>query len=74
MNNNFNLKINNFGPIKNANLEIAPLTIFVGSNNSGKSFSVKLIHSLLNPFDNNYNINLPILIKPLDGYVKNFVA
>lgn len=71
MNNNFNLKINNFGPIKNANLEIAPLTIFVGSNNSGKSFSVKLIHSLLNPFGSDYNINIPLSIKPLDLLMEN---
>ena len=39
-----NVEINNFGIIKNANLDIAPLNIFIGSNNSGKSFTAKLIH------------------------------
>ncbi|MBE6506049.1 MAG: hypothetical protein E7Z73_10015 [Methanobrevibacter millerae] len=71
MKNKFNLKIKNFGPIKNANIEIAPLTIFVGPNNSGKSFSVKLIHSLLNPFNNNYDINIPFSIRPLDLLMEN---
>lgn len=48
-----NIKIKNFGPIKEADINIAPLTIFVGSNSSGKSYSALLIHSLLNPFNKN---------------------
>ena len=48
-----NIKIKNFGPLKEADIDIAPLTIFVGSNSSGKSFSACLIHSLLNPFNGN---------------------
>ena len=71
MNKSYDLKIKNFGPIKNANLKIAPLTIFVGPNNSGKSFSAKLIHSLLNPFNNNYELGMPISIKPLDLLMEN---
>ena len=39
-----NIKINNFGIIKNANIDIAPLNIFIGSNSSGKSFAARLIH------------------------------
>jgi len=35
----------NFGPIKNASFDIKPLTIFVGPNNSGKSYSALLIHA-----------------------------
>jgi predicted ATPase len=42
----FNIKIENFGPIKNANIYIKPLTVFVGPNNSGKSFFAILIHAL----------------------------
>ena len=48
-----NIKIKNFGPIKEADIGIAPLTIFVGPNSSGKSYSALLIHSLLNPFNRN---------------------
>lgn len=61
-----NIKINNFGPIKKADLDIAPLTIFIGQNNSGKSYSSRLIHSLINPFDqsagkpNKYANSIPL--------------
>lgn len=49
-----NIKIKNFGPIKEANIDISPLTIFVGPNSSGKSYSACLIHSLLNPFSGKF--------------------
>lgn len=45
-----NIKIKNFGPVKEADIDISPVTIFVGPNSSGKSYSACLIHSLLNPF------------------------
>lgn len=41
------IEIKNFGPIKNGKIEIKPLTIFIGSNNSGKSYLAMLIHSIL---------------------------
>ena len=50
-----NLKIKNFGPIKEADFDISPLTIFVGSNSSGKSYSACLFHSLLNPFSGKFD-------------------
>lgn len=52
------LKIKNFGPIKSADFSIAPLTIFIGSNASGKSYAALLMHSLLNPFDRNVDSQL----------------
>lgn len=39
-----NIEINNFGVIKNADIDIAPLNIFIGPNSSGKSFAARLIH------------------------------
>lgn len=45
------LSLENFGPIKKAEINMAPLTIFIGPNSSGKSFSAALIHSLLNSFN-----------------------
>lgn len=47
---NNRLSIKNFGPIKEANIIISSLTVFIGPNSSGKSFSSLLIHSLSNPF------------------------
>ena len=46
-----NIKIKNFGPIKEADIDISPLTVFIGPNSSGKSYSALLTHALLNPFD-----------------------
>ena len=45
------LLIENFGPVKKANIDITPLTIFIGPNSSGKSYSSLLIHSLLNSYN-----------------------
>ena len=42
---NSDITINNFGVIKKAEIDISPLTIFTGANNSGKSFTARLIHS-----------------------------
>ncbi|MDR0913502.1 MAG: AAA family ATPase [Methanobrevibacter sp.] len=37
-------KVKNFGAINEANINITPLTIFVGPNNSGKSYLAMLYH------------------------------
>ena len=52
------LSIKNFGPINEAEIDISPLTVFVGKNSCGKSFLSMLINCLSNPFDeinSNYN-------------------
>ncbi len=36
----------NFGPIKQGNVNIAPLTVFIGKNASGKTYMAELIYSL----------------------------
>ncbi|RLG22736.1 hypothetical protein DRN85_10410 [Methanosarcinales archaeon] len=41
-----NLEIKNFGPMTGGKLRIKPLTLFIGPNNSGKSYAAMLIHSL----------------------------
>ena len=43
--------VKNFGPIGQAEIDISPLTIFVGKNSSGKSFLSLLLHCLSNPFE-----------------------
>ena len=47
-----NLKIENFGSIKQANIDISPLTIFIGLNSSGKSFIAHIIQCFNSRFDN----------------------
>ncbi len=41
-----NIELKNFGPITKGAIEIKPLTIFIGPNNSGKSYAAILIHSI----------------------------
>ena len=40
------LKVTNFGPIVEADIELRPLTIFVGPSNTGKSYLAILIYAL----------------------------
>lgn len=42
-----NVSLENFGPISRGKINIRPLTIFIGPNNSGKSYAAMLIHSIL---------------------------
>ncbi len=40
------LEIKNFGPIAKANVDIRPLTVFIGPSNTGKSYLAILIYAL----------------------------
>ena len=41
------ISIRDLGPIGRADLELKPLTIFVGPNNSGKSYAALTVYSLV---------------------------
>ena len=47
MRQSWTLNIQDFGKIKEAEIEIAPFIFFVGENNSGKSYLVSLLWGLL---------------------------
>lgn len=62
--NNFNVDVKNFGPIAEANIELRPLTVFVGPSNVGKSYLAILVYALhraLNP-------NIDGLVRASYGY------
>lgn len=42
------MHVDNFGKIKSADIETAPMTLFVGDNNSGKSYIMTLLYGLIN--------------------------
>lgn len=44
---NIRFGIKNFGPISKGVMDLKPLTIFIGPNNSGKSYAAVLLHSIL---------------------------
>lgn len=56
--NRWSVHVKNFGKIRKADIEVAPLTFFLGDNNSGKSYIMTLIYGLLNLrlFYDKYNL------------------
>lgn len=42
----YRLKVENYGKIEKAEIEVLPLTLFVGDNNSGKSYLLSLVWAL----------------------------
>lgn len=44
------IKVKDFGPISDGEIMLKPLTLFIGPNNSGKSYMATLIHSLLESY------------------------
>ncbi|MBD3176039.1 MAG: AAA family ATPase [Armatimonadia bacterium] len=41
------LELKHFGPIEHADVQLAPLTVLIGPNNSGKSFFALALHAIL---------------------------
>lgn len=44
---NLNLTVRNFGPVTHGDINLRPLTILIGPNNSGKSYVAMLLRSIL---------------------------
>ena len=40
------VSVENFGPIREGTVELRPLTVFVGPNNTGKSYMAMLIYAV----------------------------
>ena len=52
---NMKISVSNYGPIAKAeNIELCPLTVFVGPSNTGKSYLAVLIHALFNSFESDH--------------------
>lgn len=63
-----NICLKNFGIIKNANIDIAPLTVFTGANSSGKSFVAKLIHSFSSIDEDDFHRNIDLSFSNTSKY------
>lgn len=46
----WSLFVKNFGKIKSADIELSPFIIFIGDNNSGKSYLMSLLWGVINKF------------------------
>ncbi len=47
------IAVKNFGPIAEANIDLCPLTVFVGSSNTGKTYLSTLMYALRSGVDIN---------------------
>ncbi len=48
---NIQIAVENFGPIQKANIDLRPLTVFVGESNTGKTYLAALIYALQRTFE-----------------------
>ena len=63
---NLELSVTDFGPIARAEIDLRPLTVFVGPSNTGKSYLAILIYALHNFFSNHGAGRLRIRWSPVD--------
>ena len=47
---NVHIEVQNFGPIERAEIDLRPLTVFVGESNTGKTYLAALIYALYGSF------------------------
>lgn len=74
-----NISVENFGPIEKADIDLRPLTVFVGESNTGKTYLAALIYSLHKSFDGftqfpwSYCLqsNIGFTYRPVAQYVSN---
>lgn len=65
-------KIRNFGNIREAEIELKPLTVFMGFNNTGKTYLSYLLYDLLKSSPNiSFVFDNDLQDKVIDGLVKN---
>ena len=57
------IAVENFGPIAEANIDLRPLTVFVGPSNTGKTYFATLVYALHGIFEGFLRVPLPYLFK-----------
>lgn len=70
---NFTLHVEDFGKIESATVKLAPFTLFVGDNNSGKSYLMALIYGLFAGSSVSFDM-LPQYALYLEDILKNFLS
>ncbi|RTZ60974.1 MAG: hypothetical protein DSZ31_01075 [Gammaproteobacteria bacterium] len=55
----------NFGPIREANFKLKPLTVIVGKNETGKSFILKALYAIFGAWSENENLTQDVVSKKL---------
>ena len=58
---NVEISVRNFGPISEANIDLRPLTVFIGPSNTGKTYFSTLVYALHRAFDGFSGFPTPFL-------------
>ena len=74
-----NISVKNFGPIEKAEIDLRPLTVFVGESNSGKTYLAALIYALHRyfrgisqfPWANSVTSSFNLTYRSRDRYTQN---
>ncbi len=67
------LKIENFGPIDEATIQVGRFTVFAGPNNTGKTFVSKMLYSILGARNANYaRVFLAVIARPIESNLQLF--
>ena len=66
------IAVENFGPIEKGEVELRPLTIFVGASNTGKTFFSVLIYSLHSTLEGFSRI--PVVVRQMSRLLERFVG
>ncbi len=70
----YRISVENFGPIREASVDMRPLTVFIGPSNTGKSYLAILIYALHQCFDSGeISTYRRPLIEPLESMVTRFL-
>ncbi len=61
------IDMTNFGPVSKGNIQLKPLTVFVGPNNSGKSYVAMLVHSIISSENQSMGMGNPFRFSKSKG-------
>ncbi len=69
------LKIQNFGPIDEATIQVGRFTVFAGPNNTGKTFVAKMLYSVLGAINANhalvfFEVHASMIYRVLEAVLK----
>ena len=70
---NIQIAVENFGPIEKAEIDLRPLTVFVGESNTGKTYLSALVYALYRAFDGFSRVPWPydviLLLQEINGEI-----
>ena len=64
------IEVEDFGPISGGRISLKPLTLFIGPNNSGKSYAAMLIHSIFEAYTMTFPPRQTTFLRLVDSFAE----